>query len=156
MSEEDTSKQNVTTFLDKLYSILEDESPSIISWSSSGDSFIIHSPQLFSQNVMGKYFKSNKFNSFVRQLNFYGFRKSTRDQNGEDRSQGNRTWEFRHPQFIRGRKDLISKIHRKQIGDSDSDLEARILQLENESQYLYNIVNELLIWKVILLLICND
>lgn len=155
MTEEESSKQNAISFLDKLYTILEEESPEIISWSSSGDSFIIYSPQLFSQNIMGKYFKSNKFNSFVRQLNFYGFRKSTRDQNCEDRGQGSRTWEFKHPSFIRGRKDLMSKIHRKQIGDTDSELESRIVQLENESHYLYNLVNELLIWKVILLVLNN-
>lgn len=76
MTEEDTIKQGSPSFLDKLYTILEEESPHIISWNGEGDTFIIFSPELFSQKVMSKYFKSTKFNSFVRQLNFYGFKKT--------------------------------------------------------------------------------
>ena len=71
MSEEELPKQIGSNFLEKLYTILEEESPHIITWNTTGDAFIIVSPSLFSQTVMGKYFKSNKFNSFVRQLNFY-------------------------------------------------------------------------------------
>lgn len=148
MTDEESCKQNAASFLEKLYTILEEESEDVISWNASGTSFIIHNPQRFSQEIMGKYFKSSKFNSFVRQLNFYGFRKSTRDQNTDENSPNNKTWEFQHRQFIRGRKDLISKIHRKQIGYTELDTQSRITQLENEVSYLYNIVNELLVWRV--------
>ena len=148
MSEEELPKQIGSNFLEKLYTILEEESPHIITWNTTGDAFIIVSPSLFSQTVMGKYFKSNKFNSFVRQLNFYGCRKSNRDGDSEERSPSARTWEFKHPQFLRGRKDLLAKIRRKQINDGDSDLESRIQQMENELQYLYNLTSDLLRWKV--------
>ena len=151
MSEEDSSKQGSVNFLDKLYTILEEEPSDIISWSPAGNSFIIYNPVMFSEGIMGKYFKSSKFNSFVRQLNFYGFRKSTRDQGNDDSHQNNKTWEFKHPYFMRGRKDLLSKIHRKQNGDSDVDLQVRVSQLENEVSYLYGIINDLLLWRVWLL-----
>ena len=153
MSEEENTKQIASNFLEKLYTILEEESPHINTWNTAGDAFIIVSPTLFSQTVMGKYFKSNKFNSFVRQLNFYGFRKSSREGYSEERSPSSRTWEFKHPQFLRGRKDLLVKIRRKQIGDGDNDLESRIQQLENELQYLYNITSDLLQWKVFVVLL---
>ena len=148
MTEEDTIKQGSPSFLDKLYTILEEESPHIISWNGEGETFIIFSPELFSQKVMSKYFKSTKFNSFVRQLNFYGFKKTTRDPSSDDKSLSSRFWEFRHPQFLRGRRDLLCKIHRKQIGDGDIDTESRFRELEREVQYLYQIVSELSHWKV--------
>lgn len=152
MSDEDLPKQAISSFLEKLYSILEEESPNIISWNATGDSFIIYSPQLFSQQVMKKYFKSTKFNSFVRQLNFYGFRKIGRESNSDDGQGNTKCWEFKHPQFIRGRKDLLSRIRRKQIGDCDAETETRLQALENQVSYLTQYVTELLIWKVLLLL----
>ena len=46
----------------------------LVSW-SNGDSFVIVDVEKFSRTVLPKYFKHSKFSSFVRQLNFYGFRK---------------------------------------------------------------------------------
>ena len=136
------------SFLEKLYTILEIESPQIISWNGSGDTFIIFNPELFETQIMSKYFKSTKFNSFVRQLNFYGFKKTTRDPASDDKSLSSRLWEFRHTDFLRGRKELLSKIHRKQTGDGEVDTENRLRDLEREVQYLYQIVSELSQWRV--------
>lgn len=41
----------------------------LVSWSSSGDSFRIHDNYLFSQVVLPRYFRHDKWSSFVRQLN---------------------------------------------------------------------------------------
>lgn len=148
MTEEDAVKQGSPSFLDKLYTILEEESPHIISWNGEGDTFIIFSPDLFAQKVMSKYFKSTKFNSFIRQLNFYGFKKTTRDPSSEDKSPSNRFWEFRHPLFLRGRRDLLSKIHRKQLGDTDADVDSRFQQMQRDINYLYTLISEFNQWKV--------
>ena len=149
MTEEDVVKQGSPSCLDKLYTILEEESPHIISWNGEGDTFIIFSPDLFAQKVMSKYFKSTKFNSFIRQLNFYGFKKTTRDPSSEDKSPSNRFWEFRHPLFLRGRRDLLSKIHRKQLGDTDADVDSRFQQMQRDINYLYTLISEFNQWKVV-------
>ena len=143
-----TMPANAQSFLEKLYTILEEESPHIISWNGDGNTFIIFNPELFESQIMSKYFKSTKFNSFVRQLNFYGFKKTTRDPASDDKSLSSRLWEFRHPDFLRGRKELLNKIHRKQAGEGEIDTENRLRDLEREVQYLYLIVSELSQWKV--------
>jgi hypothetical protein len=49
--------------------------PLICSWSQDGEKFIVKDPELLAKNVIPKYFGHNKFSSFSRQLNFYGFKK---------------------------------------------------------------------------------
>ena len=151
MSDEDLPRPTTTSFLEKLYTILEEEPSDIISWNSVGDSFCVYSPQQFSQQIMNKYFKSTKFNSFVRQLNFYGFRKIGRDSSGDDGQGYTKSCVFRHPQFLRGRKDLLCKIRRRQNGDCDIELENRIQRLETQFDYLVQYISELLAWKVFLI-----
>lgn len=74
-----------------------------ISWSSSGDSFFINDETAFT-TILPNFFSSKKFNSFVRQLNFYSFSKV---RNNEE------TIEFRNNFFQRNRKSEIAKIKRK-------------------------------------------
>lgn len=45
------------------------------SWSETGDSFVVKNTQDFASKVIPCFFKHSNFSSFVRQLNFYGFRK---------------------------------------------------------------------------------
>lgn len=42
-------------------------------WSENGDTFIVKDMEAFA-NLLPKFFKHKNFRSFVRQLNFYGFR----------------------------------------------------------------------------------
>ncbi|CDP09538.1 unnamed protein product [Coffea canephora] len=59
-------------FLLKVYDIVKNpETESIISWSSSGTSFIVWDPHRFVAEVLGKYFRHNNFASFICQLNTY-------------------------------------------------------------------------------------
>ncbi len=37
--------------------------------------FVIKDQKVFEQHIIPKFFDHNKFSSFARQLNFYGFRK---------------------------------------------------------------------------------
>lgn len=54
----------------KLYEMLEAESNgTIVHWSSSGRAFRIADVSLFTQEILGKYFKTSKFSSFQRNLN---------------------------------------------------------------------------------------
>ena len=58
-----------------LANILDSEPPDIITWSSTGRAFGIRNMAVFKTRVLPQYFKHDKFSSFQRQLNLYGFRK---------------------------------------------------------------------------------
>jgi hypothetical protein len=66
-------------FLRKTYQMLENCPADIAGWSEKGDSFMIKDPDRFAQTVIPQYFSHSNFSSFVRQLNFYGFRKVKQD-----------------------------------------------------------------------------
>jgi len=48
-------------------------SPDVVSFYSHGRAFGVHDMERFVGEVMPKYFKQSKWNSFARQLNLYGF-----------------------------------------------------------------------------------
>lgn len=66
-------------FLRKTYQMLETCPAHIACWSDSGESFYIKDPDAFAQKVIPQFFAHSNFSSFVRQLNFYGFRKVKSD-----------------------------------------------------------------------------
>lgn len=88
----------------KLNVILSDpETQHIISWMPHGRSWRIHEPQIFEQQVMPKYFKHTKWNSFIRLVNAWGFRRMAK---GSDRGA------YYHELFLRGMTHLHEKMHR--------------------------------------------
>lgn len=68
-----SSSSSVAPFLRKCYEMVDDSSTdSIISWSTSADnSFVILDTNVFSVQLLPKYFKHSNFSSFIRQLNIY-------------------------------------------------------------------------------------
>ncbi|KAI9276518.1 HSF-type DNA-binding-domain-containing protein [Sporodiniella umbellata] len=100
-------------FVNKLYKMLEDaQTADYISWSSQGDLFSVPNPTSFSKCVLPQYFKHNNWQSFVRQLNMYGFHK-VNDLIHSNLNNENQTWEFKHPHFKRGAINDLQNIKRK-------------------------------------------
>ncbi|KAI7891827.1 HSF-type DNA-binding-domain-containing protein [Mucor mucedo] len=100
-------------FVNKLYKMLEDPDTSeLISWSSHGDLFSVSNPTSFSKTVLPQYFKHNNWQSFVRQLNMYGFHK-VNDLIHSNLTNENQTWEFKHPNFRKGAVGDLQHIKRK-------------------------------------------
>lgn len=62
-------------FLTKLWQLVNEGDKALVSWSNDGTSFIVRDQNQFAKKVLPNYFKHQKMNSFVRQLNMYGFKK---------------------------------------------------------------------------------
>lgn len=62
----------VPPFLSKTFDLVDDPSLNpIISWGSTGASFVVWDPLEFARLILPRNFKHNNFSSFVRQLNTY-------------------------------------------------------------------------------------
>ncbi|EPS42776.1 hypothetical protein H072_3239 [Dactylellina haptotyla CBS 200.50] len=95
-----------TAFIHKLYSMLEDAAiQHLISWASSGESFVMSPTGEFSK-VLSQYFKHTNVSSFVRQLNMYGFHKV--NDVFHSTSPDSALWEFKHGNGSFKRGDLAS------------------------------------------------
>ncbi|KAI5570631.1 hypothetical protein POPTR_011G051600v4 [Populus trichocarpa] len=105
-------------FLSKTYDLLEeggahdsvDDHPHgkrVVSWNAEGNGFVVWSPAEFSELTLPRYFKHSNFSSFIRQLNTYGFKKTSSKQ-----------WEFKHEKFQKGRRHMLVEIIRKKCEPS--------------------------------------
>jgi hypothetical protein len=72
----------------QIHDMLQDASrkgfESVISWSPCGTAFKIHNQDIFTRDILQKYFNMKKFKNFQCQLLWYEFDKATRGcNNGE-------------------------------------------------------------------------
>jgi len=92
-----------TPFILKLYELVSDPSTDdLCTWTENGDSFVVLEPGRFTSEILPRYFKHHNFSSFVRQLNQYAFNKCSCVR-----------LEYRNPNFLRGRFDLLAQIERR-------------------------------------------
>ena len=117
-----TLKSPVAPFISKLFELTNEfEGPDVcFEWSDDGTQFWVSNIEIFSRDVLPAYFKHNNYASFIRQLNIYGFRRSTEYLAGS--RHGPSVEVFRHPLFIRGRKDLLQQIVRRSSAASASSV----------------------------------
>lgn len=94
----------------KLYELVESHSTQansdediVVSWCEGGLAFIVRDLTRFSDEVLPKHFCHNKWASFIRQLNLYGFRRIT---------QGPSSGAYWHKYFQRGQPQLLRGITR--------------------------------------------
>uniref|UniRef100_A0A7S4EFZ6 HSF-type DNA-binding domain-containing protein n=2 Tax=Pseudo-nitzschia australis TaxID=44445 RepID=A0A7S4EFZ6_9STRA len=110
------ASQDIPIFLRKTYHMVDTCEKSVCAWSEDGETFIVKHPKKFEQEVIPQFFKHRKFSSFVRQLNFYAFRKiKTNDSIRIDATLEAATanyWRFFHPKFQRGKPEWLQEIKR--------------------------------------------
>ncbi|KAJ2162717.1 Flocculation suppression protein [Coemansia sp. RSA 552] len=100
-------------FVSKLYAMVADAgTDGLIAWTADGDCFKVTDPAEFSREVLPAYFKHGNWQSFVRQLNMYGFHKVS------DLAYGGvfgdtQLWLFKHACFQRGQLALLQNIKRR-------------------------------------------
>mmetsp|Transcript_25395 Transcript_25395/g.59475 ORF Transcript_25395/g.59475 Transcript_25395/m.59475 type:complete len:344 (-) Transcript_25395:219-1250(-) len=143
--------KKLNRFIAKTYLIVNSDEPTV-RWSHGGKSFLILDPEKFSQTVLPKFFKHNKFTSFVRQLNFYGFHKVRLDprtlQKSEDIDSEEDTGDretmargsivcFQHKFFQANQPKLLHNIQRatKQLVatiESDSPTQQDMERIQNQ------------------------
>ena len=119
------------TFQAKLYEILQSEDPAIISWNEDGTVILIHDKERLSKEVLGKYFRSSQYESFVRQLSFYQFRRTglDRSKSSGDGPEGP-IMEFVNDKFTRENPNLGLTIKRKTY--SVDDVKDEVLGLKSD------------------------
>mmetsp|Transcript_31622 Transcript_31622/g.63871 ORF Transcript_31622/g.63871 Transcript_31622/m.63871 type:complete len:369 (+) Transcript_31622:122-1228(+) len=100
------------TFPFKLYHTIEwasdSEFSSALSWSPSGNAFVVHDREVVVEHIIPKFFDHKKWRSFTRQLNLWGFKRELR---GPD-TEGER---YYHQFFNRGKLDELQLIQRTEI-----------------------------------------
>eukprot|EP00467_Chlorarachnion_reptans_P024106 CAMPEP_0114512650 /NCGR_PEP_ID=MMETSP0109-20121206/15100_1 /TAXON_ID=29199 /ORGANISM="Chlorarachnion reptans, Strain CCCM449" /LENGTH=326 /DNA_ID=CAMNT_0001692371 /DNA_START=65 /DNA_END=1045 /DNA_ORIENTATION=- len=120
---EDTENE-FPSLVGKTYDMVDDpRTDKIICWAEDGNGFIVRDPEAFCSQILPTYFRTKRFRSFVRNLNMYGFRSRKQAQQG--------VYRFRHPQFRRYKKNLLTKIRKKTTQKSIlSDLRGAIKDLQ--------------------------
>ena len=138
------SNNNNKSFLSKLYDILNDINYNeIISWNIEGTGIIIKDTIAFCQTVLPKYYNHQKYSSFVRQLNLYGFHKIQGIiKEGEGFEHENFTKNNTKEQIIQiiiKNKKKCFNINRESPSTSTND----ILSNNNENNLLHLIINKI-------------
>ena len=83
----------------------------IISWVSTNNGFKVHNKNVFELKIIPEYFcKKNKYKSFQRSVNMWGFQRVDRDD-----CPGMEKGSYVHESFIRGNPDLCKNMKRVKI-----------------------------------------
>jgi hypothetical protein len=155
------------TFLEKLLEILQTADPAIICWDDDGKVILINDKDRLSREILGKYFRSSQYDSFVRQLSFYNFRRTGIDrsakadgpigagaapaaasQPGSSSAHMQPIMEFMNDRFTRDNPDVSLTIKRKTYGVDDVKeemlaLKSDVTQVKDEVQAVKESVRQL-------------
>mmetsp|Transcript_11072 Transcript_11072/g.16618 ORF Transcript_11072/g.16618 Transcript_11072/m.16618 type:complete len:714 (-) Transcript_11072:226-2367(-) len=125
-------KNNISTsknFPSKLHDILSREDlQSYIAWSPSGKEWRVLKPNTFAKDVIPQYFQHDQYNSFMRQVNAWGFK---RINNGPTANY------YTHELFARDRPDLCQQMRRQRnsLQGKLSGVDQRQISLSNDNSF---------------------
>eukprot|EP00568_Trieres_chinensis_P006888 CAMPEP_0183301676 /NCGR_PEP_ID=MMETSP0160_2-20130417/7710_1 /TAXON_ID=2839 ORGANISM="Odontella Sinensis, Strain Grunow 1884" /NCGR_SAMPLE_ID=MMETSP0160_2 /ASSEMBLY_ACC=CAM_ASM_000250 /LENGTH=581 /DNA_ID=CAMNT_0025464331 /DNA_START=30 /DNA_END=1772 /DNA_ORIENTATION=- len=106
------------TFPTKTFDLVchcDEHDPDVCAWDEDGVAFIIKDVARLESQYLPKKFDHSNFQSFVRQLNLYGFRNVSKEKESGDVSSQYIT--FRNDDFRRGERALVRNIQRSKKGD---------------------------------------
>lgn len=143
--------QDIPIFLRKTYHMVDTCDPTVACWSEDGETFVVKNPEKFEKQIIPQFFKHSKFSSFVRQLNFYAFRKikyaDTIRIDPKLEAETANYWRFRHEKFQRGRPELLQEIKRmngqKGSSTTSNKKNANTVQVDKENVALKSEVSQL-------------
>ncbi|KAJ1916575.1 Heat shock factor protein 4 [Tieghemiomyces parasiticus] len=108
------SRKSKTLFPEKLYCILEsEEHMDCIWWNDKGTGFCVDRSRINHSTFLANHFKTDKKESFERQLRGYDFKLLIDNRKSKDRGKLNAG--YSHPCFIRGSPHLLSQV--KNLGN---------------------------------------
>jgi len=123
-----TALESFTSFPNRLMQMLDSGDLSgVMYWSGYGDSFCINTTE-FGEKVLDVYFQGSKFESFVRKLNRWGFK---RTYHPDFRAE---IIGYQHPMFRKGRPELLTSLsngkkqHHKTIAPPAKPQQSTLLQ----------------------------
>lgn len=100
-----TADKHFPTQLHNMLSQAENDGYSdVCSWMPHGRAFKVHDREAFVNQVMKRFFNGNKYSSFQRQLNLYGFIRMMKK--GKDYGA------YYHESFLRGEPELCQQMNR--------------------------------------------
>ena len=82
----------------------------------NGREFAIKEIEQFQDHILPKYFRHRNINSFIRQLNMYGFHKSRKDPTKNI---------FSHPCFLKNHPQLLPQVRRKIKNEEKQETQAQ-------------------------------
>lgn len=110
----ETRRCSESKFPRKLYAILcNPEFSHAISWMPHGRSWRVLNKEYFMEEICPRYFSQTRFESFVRQVNGWGFKRLRRE--GPDRSS------YYHESFLRGAPHMMDQMRRPSAGEKEKD-----------------------------------
>jgi len=129
------------------YNMISGCDPAIASWSDDGEMIVVKDPTRFASKIIPNFFGHNKFSSFARQLNFYGFRKipSLVLRKSDSNHTKSKAVTFQNAKFKRGHPELMSGIIRstKSSHNENSFQQKEIDKLKGKVQEMEESLGEL-------------
>lgn len=144
-----SKKSSRVAFIPTLYEIVSNPANHhIVEWNEAGDGFFIKNLNDFKNKLLQQHYGHSNFDNFVRQLNYYGFRKNSHQL------------EYRQPEFLRGQKNKAALIKRKnseagvQVKSSISTLQTQIAELRDQYDDIHK--TQIMILKLISSFVPNN